>query len=74
MGARGLDYLHKWLAEHLPKPELDSSPVAASELADQLLASAEHAGIGADEVSEEVESVPEVVFEAMQHQAGGSVD
>ncbi|WP_292870662.1 hypothetical protein [Mesorhizobium sp.] len=48
--------------------------MAASDLADQLLASAEQSGIGADEVSEEVDSLFEVVFEAMQHQTGGFAD
>ncbi|PWJ85548.1 uncharacterized protein DUF768 [Mesorhizobium loti] len=41
-------------------------PIAASDLADQLMTAAEKAGIRADEINGEVASVFEVIFEAMR--------
>lgn len=41
-------------------------PIAASDLADQLMTAAEKAGIPADEINSEVESVFEVILEVMR--------
>jgi hypothetical protein len=65
MSARGLKFLDNWLAEQLPVVA-QGNPIAASDLADQLMTAAEKAGIGADEINGEVESVFEVIFEAMR--------
>ncbi|RUU82817.1 DUF768 domain-containing protein [Mesorhizobium sp. M7A.F.Ca.MR.362.00.0.0] len=56
MSVRGLKFLDNWLAEQLPILAR-GDPVAASDLADQLMTAAEKAGIGAEEISNEVESV-----------------
>ena len=58
------------MAEHLTK-DIADDPGAVTDLADQAMQAAERDGIGADEVSEEVGSVFEVILEAMQHRAGG---
>ncbi|MFK0693206.1 hypothetical protein ACFX5Q_34525 [Mesorhizobium sp. IMUNJ 23033] len=39
-------------------------------LADEMMKAAEREGIAADEINEEVDSVFEVIFEAMQHREG----
>ncbi|WP_027062786.1 DUF768 domain-containing protein [Mesorhizobium loti] len=69
MSERGRKFLDKWLAEQLPIVS-QGDPIAASDLADQLMTAAEKAGIRANEINGEVESVFEVIFEAMRrHQA-----
>ncbi|MDX8437578.1 hypothetical protein RFN25_29660 [Mesorhizobium abyssinicae] len=70
---RGINFLDKWLAEHLPNAITDD-PVAVSDLADEMMTAAERGGIGADEINEEVESVSEIIFEAMQHREGSLAD
>ncbi|MER9654384.1 hypothetical protein NKJ26_12825 [Mesorhizobium sp. M0152] len=65
MSARGLKFLGSWVAEQLPIVAR-ADPISASDLADQLMTAAERAGIGANEIDSEVESVFEVIFEAMR--------
>ncbi|WP_292586310.1 hypothetical protein [Mesorhizobium sp.] len=69
MSRRGLDFFDKWLAEHLPNV-LTDDPVAVSDLADEMMKAAAREGIAASEIDEEVESVFEVIFEALQHREG----
>jgi hypothetical protein len=71
MSTRGINFLDKWLSEHLPDVITDD-PVAVSELADELMKAADREGIAPDEINEEVDSVFEVIFEAMQHREGSS--
>jgi len=71
MTARGISFLNVWLDEHLPDATGDD-PIAASDLADQMMKAAHAAGISADEINEEVFSVFEVIFEAMHQRGGGS--
>ncbi|RVC58529.1 DUF768 domain-containing protein, partial [Mesorhizobium sp. M4B.F.Ca.ET.088.02.2.1] len=59
MSTRGINFLDKWLAEHLPNAITDD-PVAVELIQLPRVNSA-------DEINEEVESVFEVIFEAMQH-------
>ncbi|WP_245430749.1 hypothetical protein [Mesorhizobium sp. WSM3868] len=56
------------MAEHLPNAMTDD-PVAVSDLADELMKAAEREGIPAAEITEEVDSVFEVIF-AMEHREG----
>lgn len=70
MSKRGVDFLDKWMAEHLPNAFTDD-PAAITDLADQAIKAAEKEGISLDEISEEVGSVFDVIFDAMQHRAGG---
>ncbi|RUX96130.1 MULTISPECIES: DUF768 domain-containing protein [unclassified Mesorhizobium] len=65
MSARGLKFLDNWMAQQLPIVAR-GDPIAASDLADQLMTAAEKAGIRADEINGEVASVFEVIFEAMR--------
>jgi hypothetical protein len=64
MSECGLNFLDKWMAEHLPDAMTDD-PIA-SDLADQAMKAADKQGITCEEISEEVGSVFEVIFEAMQ--------
>ena len=59
-----------WMAEHLPNVITDD-PLAISDLVDELMRAAGREGISPREFREEVGSVFEVVFEAMQHREGG---
>jgi hypothetical protein len=70
MSKRGIDFLEKWIAEHLPNAFTDD-PAAITDLADQAIKAAEKEGISLEEISEEVGSVFDVIFDAMQHRAGG---
>ncbi|CDX31125.1 conserved hypothetical protein [Mesorhizobium sp. ORS 3359] len=69
MSRRGLDFFDKWLAEHLPNV-LTDDPVAVSDLADEMMKAAAREGIAASEINEEVDSVFEVIFEALRHREG----
>ncbi|MER8447338.1 hypothetical protein NKH52_29615 [Mesorhizobium sp. M1066] len=69
MSTRGINFLDRWMAEHPPYAMTDD-PVAVSDLADEMMKSAEGEGIGADEINEEVDRVFEVIFEVMHHREG----
>jgi hypothetical protein len=69
MSTRGINFFDKWITEHLPNAMTDD-PIAVSDLADEMMKAAERECIAADEISEEVDSVFEVIFEAMQHREG----
>ncbi|WP_246688463.1 MULTISPECIES: hypothetical protein [unclassified Mesorhizobium] len=58
------------MADHLPNAMTDD-PVAVSDLADEMMKAADKDGIAAAEINEEVDSVFEVIFEAMHHREGG---
>jgi hypothetical protein len=49
-------------------------PCSRSDLAAELMSMAEHRGIPAAEINEEVDSVFEVIFEAMEHREGRLAD
>lgn len=70
MSARGLKFLDGWVAQQLPIVAR-GDPIAASDLADQLMTAAEKEGISADEINGEVESVFEVIREAMRRRKDG---
>ncbi|RWC26661.1 MAG: DUF768 domain-containing protein [Mesorhizobium sp.] len=70
MSTRGINFLDKWMAEHLPNAMTDD-PVAISDLADQAMKAADKEGIRMSEIAEEVPSVFEVIPEAMDHREGG---
>ncbi|CDX17092.1 conserved hypothetical protein [Mesorhizobium plurifarium] len=69
MSRRGLDFFDRWMAEHLPNV-LTDDPLAVSDLADEMMKAARREGIPASEIDEEVDSVFEVIFEALQHREG----
>ncbi|WP_292227550.1 hypothetical protein [Mesorhizobium sp.] len=69
MSRRGIDFFDKWMAEHLPNV-LTDDPVAVSDLADEMMKAAAREGIAGSEIDEEVDSVFEVIFEALQHREG----
>jgi hypothetical protein len=64
MSDRGRKFLDNWLAEQLSCCARESD--RGQRLGRQLMTAAEKAGIGADEINGEVESVFEVIFEAMR--------
>ncbi|WP_245431382.1 hypothetical protein [Mesorhizobium atlanticum] len=69
MSRRGLDFFDRWMAEHLPNV-LTDDPVAVADLVDEMMKAAGREGIPASEIDEEVDSVFEVIFEALQHREG----
>ena len=73
MSTRGVNFLDKWMAEHLPNVVTDD-PIAISDLADQAMKAADKQGITCEEISEEVGSVFEVIFDAMQNRDGSMAD
>ncbi|MDG4903540.1 MULTISPECIES: hypothetical protein [unclassified Mesorhizobium] len=58
------------MAEHLPNLVTDDA-LAVSDLVDELMAAAKREGISPKEIHEEVDSVFEVIFDAMKHREGG---
>lgn len=73
MSTRGINFLDEWMSEHLPDVMTDD-PVAISDLADQAMKAADARGISADEITDEVGSIFEMIFDAMQHREGGAAD
>ena len=71
MSTRGINFLDKWMAEHLPETATDD-PILISDLADRAMKAADQAGIATSEISEEVPSVFEVIAEALDHREGGT--
>jgi hypothetical protein len=68
MSKRGIDFLEKWMTEHLPNAFTDD-PAAITDLADQAIKAAEQEGISLEEITEEVGSVFDVIFDAMQNRS-----
>ena len=56
------------MAEHLPNAFTDD-PAAITDLADQAIKAAEQEGISLEEITEEVGSVFDVIFDAMQNRS-----
>ena len=71
MTTRDIDFLQKWMAEHLPDAFTDD-PAAISDLADQAMKAADREGISSAEIAEDVGSVFEVIADAMQHREDDS--
>ena len=71
MSTRGINFLDKWMAEHLHETATDD-PILISDLADRAMKAADEAGIATSEISEEVPSVFEVIAEALDHREGGT--
>ncbi|RUW14579.1 DUF768 domain-containing protein [Mesorhizobium sp. M1A.F.Ca.IN.020.06.1.1] len=70
MTTRGINFLDRWMADHLPNAITDDS-MAIVYLVEEALKAAEREGISPDEISEEVGTVFEVILEAMQNREGG---
>ena len=71
MTTRGIDLLQKWMAEHLPSGFTDD-PAAISDLTDQAMKAAYRKGISSAEIAEDVDSVFEVIADAMQYREDDS--
>ncbi|AZO62017.1 MAG: DUF768 domain-containing protein [Mesorhizobium sp.] len=70
MTTRGINFLDRWMADHLPNAITDDS-MAIVYLVEEALKAAEREGISPDEISEEVGTVFEVILEAMQNREEG---
>ncbi|WP_067325274.1 DUF768 domain-containing protein [Mesorhizobium sp. AA23] len=68
MSARALEFLDRWIAEHLPKV---SDQAAIADLVLELVDSARSAGIAPEEIYEEINSVFRLLSEAMERPRGG---
>ena len=66
MSKRGLEFFDRWMAQHLPNVMTDD-PLAVADLAAEIMKAAGREGIAASEIDEEVDSIYEVIFEALQH-------
>ncbi|OWK20717.1 DUF768 domain-containing protein [Mesorhizobium amorphae] len=73
MSTHGINFLDKWMAEHLPNAITDD-PLAIIYLTEEAIKAAEREGIPHEEISEEVGSLFEVILQAMQHREGGLAD
>ncbi|MDX8500801.1 hypothetical protein RFM99_20580 [Mesorhizobium sp. VK4C] len=73
MSTRGVNFLDRWMAEHLPNAMTDD-PAAICDLVGQMLRAAKREGIDRDEINEEVDSIFEVIFDAMQHREGSRAE
>ena len=71
MSIRGRRFLDDWIAGHLAIAS-SGDPIAASDLADEMMKAASVTGISPDEINEEVGSVFEVIFEALRNQGDPS--
>ncbi|MBN9220573.1 MAG: DUF768 domain-containing protein [Mesorhizobium sp.] len=56
MSNRGREFLNNWIAHHLPDTAT-GDPIAASDVADQMLKAAGGAGVVPEEINEEVGSL-----------------
>lgn len=70
MSTRGRKLLDDWIENHLTV-SATGDPVAASDLADEMMKAAAGVGIVPDEINDEVGSAFEVIFEAMHGRRGG---
>ncbi|WP_455429813.1 DUF768 domain-containing protein [Mesorhizobium abyssinicae] len=73
MSTRGINFLDKWMAEHLPNAITDDA-LAIIYLTEEAIKAAGREGIPPEEISEEVGSLFEVILQAMQHREGGLVE
>ncbi|WP_434721340.1 hypothetical protein [Mesorhizobium sp. RIZ17] len=69
MSTRGINFLDRWMSEHLPNAMTDD-PAAICDLVGHVMKAAKREGIDPEEISEEVGSVFGVIFDAMQHREG----
>ncbi|KAA3448560.1 hypothetical protein C7I87_21055 [Mesorhizobium sp. SARCC-RB16n] len=70
MSARGIDFLHEWIANNIPetaKPDV----ICVDELTDKLIADAKAIGIKRVELDEEVDSLYRTIIEAIVHHEHG---
>ncbi|RUU05708.1 DUF768 domain-containing protein [Mesorhizobium sp. USDA-HM6] len=72
MSTRGINFLDKWMAEHLPNAMTDD-PAAICDLVGQVMKAAKREGIDPDEINQEVDSIFGVIFDAMQHRASAAL-
>jgi hypothetical protein len=73
MSARGLHFLERWNAEHIPD-DAEPDSVLASELADQALVAAESQNISAREIYEEVGSMFVATLNALRRRQSCSLE
>lgn len=73
MSTRGIDFLDKWMSEHLPDVVTDD-PIAISDLADRAMLAAGKAGVSEEEITEEVGSIFGVIADAMLNRDGALAD
>lgn len=66
MSARGIEFLQKWVEQHV-SPYAKSDPVLAAKLAEQATVDAINAGIDPGEISEEVGSMLTTMIELLDH-------
>ncbi|MBM2714567.1 DUF768 domain-containing protein [Mesorhizobium caraganae] len=71
MSTRGLDFLYKWISEHMPEGPIDDFGLFVIDMADQAMRAADAEGIAIQEIDEEIGSVYEAIIHAVEHREGG---
>jgi hypothetical protein len=73
MSTRGINFLDKWMAEHL-QDTVGADVISVSELTQKLFADAKAAGVDSTEIEEDTGSVYEAVLDAIVHHDAGLAD
>ncbi|RWO57832.1 hypothetical protein [Mesorhizobium sp.] len=66
MSARGITFLHKWIANSVPKTARPDV-ISINELTHKLFADAKSVGIRREEIDEEVDSLYRTILNAIVH-------
>ncbi|OWK22003.1 hypothetical protein AJ88_13870 [Mesorhizobium amorphae CCBAU 01583] len=71
MSTRGLEFIYKWISEHMPDGPIDDPGLLVIDMADQVMRAADAEGIAIQEIDEEIGSVYEAIIHAVEHREGG---
>jgi hypothetical protein len=74
MSTRGAEFLYHWISDHMPEKPLDDLLLSVTDLADEAKREADRRGITNQEIEEEIDSVYEAIFHAVEHREGGLPD
>ncbi|OWK21307.1 DUF768 domain-containing protein [Mesorhizobium amorphae] len=66
MSTRGVNFLHKWIANNVPET-VGAEVISVAELTQQLFADAKAVGISSVEIEEDTGSVYEVILDVIVH-------
>ena len=66
MSTRGVNFLHKWIANNVPEI-VGAEVISVAELTQQLFADAKAVGISSVEIEEDTGSVYEVILNVIVH-------
>ena len=70
MSARGINFLHRWIANNVPETA-KTDVISIDEITHKLIADAKALGIKRGEIDEEVESLYRTILDAIVHHDPG---